>query len=79
MKTFSIEYAQKHLESLIRLVNDNNEAILIKNFFPSNISAVLIGEDQWNSMLETLGTSFIIEQRKKEEEFDFDSTWDDLL
>ncbi|WP_158554241.1 type II toxin-antitoxin system Phd/YefM family antitoxin [Macrococcoides goetzii] len=79
MKTYSIEYAQKHLESLIRSVNDNNEAILIKDFFPGNTNAVLIGEEQWNSMLEKLGTVIKIEQRKNEEEFDFDSTWDNLL
>ncbi|WP_414051417.1 type II toxin-antitoxin system Phd/YefM family antitoxin [Macrococcus animalis] len=79
MKSYSIEHAKKHLESLIHLVNDHNESILIKDVSPGNSSAVLIGEDQWNSMLETLETSFKIEQRKKEEEFDFDSTWDNLL
>lgn len=30
-------------------------------------------------MLEKLGTVIKIEQRKNEEEFDFDSTWDNLL
>ncbi|TDM12881.1 type II toxin-antitoxin system Phd/YefM family antitoxin [Macrococcus lamae] len=83
MTTYTPTSARKDLFNIIRSVNEDSKEVYIAPTKIGEKGAVLVGEDDWNAIQETLflsekGIVNQIEERKNEEVIDFDSTWDSL-
>ena len=83
MNTYTPTSARKDFFNIIKSVNEDSKEIYIAPTKIGEKGAVLVGEDDWNAIQETLfllekGIAYQIEQRKDEEEIDFDSTWDNI-
>lgn len=75
MKKYTTNYANKKLFNLIKQANETKEPILIKDNNEKGI--VIVGEDQWNSIQETLylvsqGIDKTIKKRVPEKSENFD-------
>lgn len=83
MKIYTFDNARKEFFNIIKSVNQDSKEIYIAPNEIGEKGAVLIGEDDWNTIQETLFLSEKritnqIKHRKNEEILDFESTWDNL-
>lgn len=62
-KTISITNARKDLFNLVAEVNKNNQPVLLTN--SKGLNAVLVGETDWNAIVETLYISSVPELKEK--------------
>lgn len=75
--------ARRNLFNIIKNVNRDKEPVTIKPTKSEEKGAVLIGEDDWNAIQETLflvnqGVDKQIKARENDEEEDFDQIWKSL-
>ncbi len=75
--------ARQNLFKLIKKTNEEKAPIRIEPTKENEKGAVLIGEDDWKAMQETLflvqnGVYDQIKSREKDPEEDFDKVWKDL-
>lgn len=83
MNIYTFDNARKEFFNIIKSVNQDSKEIYITPNEIGEKGAVLIGEDDWNTIQETLFLSEKritnqIKHRKNEEILDFESTWDNL-
>lgn len=74
---------RKDFFKIIKEVNTNKKPVLIKPLKSDEKGAILIGEDDWNAIQETLflvnqGVDQQIREREHEGFTDFDEMWDEL-
>lgn len=72
--------ARKDLFKIIKRINENNEPVVIKPTKADEKSVVVIGEDDWKAIQETLflvnhGVDKQIKERENEPLDDFDDVW----
>ena len=75
--------ARKDLFKIIKRINENNEPVVIKPTKADEKSVVVIGEDDWKAIQETLflvnhGVDKQIKERENEPLDDFDDVWGQL-
>ena len=75
--------ARKDLFKIIKRINENNEPVVIKPTKADEKSVVVIGEDDWKAIQETLflvnhGVDKKIKERENEPLDDFDDVWGQL-
>ena len=75
--------ARKDLFKIIKRINENNEPVVIKPTRADEKSVVVIGEDDWKAIQETLflvnqGVDKQIKERENEPLDDFDDVWGQL-
>ena len=75
--------ARKDLFKIIKRINENNEPVVIKPTKADEKSVVVIGEDDWKAIQETLflvnhGVDTQIKERENEPLDDFDDVWGQL-
>lgn len=75
--------ARRNLFNIIKAVNRDKEPVTIKPTKAKEKGAVLISEDDWNAIQETLflvnqGVDKQIKERENDEEEDFDQVWKNL-
>ncbi|TFZ15807.1 type II toxin-antitoxin system Phd/YefM family antitoxin [Limosilactobacillus fermentum] len=75
--------ARKDLFKIIKRINENNEPVVIKPTKADEKSVVVIGEDDWKAIQETLflvnhGVDKQINERENEPLDDFDDVWGQL-
>lgn len=75
--------ARKDLFKIIKGVNQDKQPVIIKPQKKHEKGAVLIGEDDWKAIQETLflvnnGVDKQIQERKNDAEEDFDKVWKEL-
>ena len=68
---------------LIKKVNDDKQPIVIQPTKPGEKGAIVIGEDDWKAIQETLflvnqGVDKQIQERENDEDEDFDKVWGEL-
>ena len=76
--------ARKDLFKIIKRINENNEPVVIKPTRADEKSVVVIGEDDWKAIQETLflvnhGVDKQIKERENEPLDDFDDVWGQLM
>ena len=74
---------RKEFFKLIKKVNVDKAPVVIKPTKDWEKGAVVIGEDDWNAIQETLflvnqGVDKQIKEREKDNEEDFDKAWDEI-
>lgn len=74
---------RKEFFKLIKKVNDDKSPIVIKPTKDGEKGAVVIGEDDWKAIQETLflvnqGIDRQISERENDDEEDFDKAWTEL-
>lgn len=74
---------RKEFFKLIKKVNVDKAPVVIKPTKGGEKGAVVIGEDDWNAIQETLflvnqGVDKQIKEREKDNEEDFDKAWDEI-
>lgn len=74
---------RKEFFKLIKKVNVDKAPVVIKPTKDGEKGAVVIGEDDWNAIQETLflvnqGVDKQIKEREKDNEEDFDKAWDQI-
>lgn len=75
--------ARKEFFTLIKKVNADREQVVVKPQKKGEKGAVIISEDDWNAIQETLflvnnGVDKQIREREDDEELDFDKVWNEL-
>lgn len=75
--------ARKDLFKIIKRINENNEPVVIKPTKADEKSVVVISEDDWKAIQETLflvnyGVDKQIKERENEPLDDFDDVWGQL-
>lgn len=75
--------ARKDLFKIIKRINENNKPVVIKPTKADEKSVVVIGEDDWKAIQETLflvnhGVDKQIKERENEPLDDFDDVWGQL-
>lgn len=68
---------------MIKEVNKDSKPIVIKTQNKNEKGAIVIGEDDWNSIQETLylvnnGVDKVVKNRENDGEEDFDKIWKEL-
>lgn len=74
---------RKEFFKIIKEVNADKKPVIIKPTKEGEKGAVMIGEDDWNAIRETLflinqGVDKQISDRKNDEDEDFDKVWNEL-
>jgi antitoxin YefM len=74
---------RKEFFKIIKEVNADKKPVIIKPTKDGEKGAVMIGEDDWNAIRETLflinqGVDKQISDRKNDEDEDFDKVWNEL-
>lgn len=74
---------RKDFFKIIKDVNKNKKPVIIKPTKVDEKGAVVIGEDDWNAIQETLflvnqGVDKQVREREKDDEEDFDKVWNEL-
>lgn len=75
--------ARKDLFKLLKNINQDKKPVMIKPTKADEKGAVMISEDDWNAIQETLflvnqGVDKQIRERENDPEEDFDKVWDNL-
>lgn len=83
MNHYSPTSAGNNFFNMIKSVNEESKEVYISPTIVGEKGAVLVGEDDWSATQETLfllntGVIKQIEDRKNEENIDFNSTWNQL-
>ena len=82
-KTYTYIYAKKHFFHLMQMANYEKKAVIISSSINSEKDAVLVGQDEWNSIQETLyliNTDVFhqVKNRKNDSNENFDDVWNQL-
>lgn len=83
MNHYTPTSARNNFFNMIKSVNEESKEVYISPTKKGEKGAVLVGEDDWCAIQETLfllntGVIKQIEDRKNEENIDFNSTWNQL-
>lgn len=74
---------RKEFFKLIKKVNEDKHPVMVKPAKEGEKGAVVIGEDDWNAIQETLflvnqGVDKQIKERENDVDEDFDKVWNEL-
>lgn len=74
---------RKEFFKLIKQVNEEKRPVIVKPSKEGEKGAIVIGEDDWNAIQETLflvnqGVDKQIKERENDDDIDFDKMWNEL-